>query len=294
VITGEPWQLRERQIFFTIEMLLSKGVFMTEPERAALDHIRRVIDSVIGTATPPATPQTKPSGGVNILPVPYVSQLGTAADQFTNDSGAAAGAMLVNAYTGKALTPNDFFNQTSQHTDSPLSFTQISNVLSANGVPMEMRTSLKLGDLALILASGRPAILLVKQAVLQQAGLTPETYDGPHYLVAVGLDVGQIYVHDPLRKDTSGQVQGIPWLTFYQAWTQAQGYQRAGLVPRSQLVRRVRLTAALLNVRAEPSATATLAGTVRLGDVFEITAQEDGWGKIGDDRWISLSYTADI
>ncbi len=267
---------------------------MTEPERAALDHIRRVIDSVVGTATPPTTPPTEPGGGVNILPVPYISQLGEAGEQVVNDSGAAAGVMLVGAYTGNVLTLKDFFDQTSQHAVSPLSFTQISNALSANGVPMEMRTSLKLGDMALILASGRPAILLVKQAVLQQAGLTPETYDGPHYLVAVGLDVAQIYVHDPLRKDASGQAQGIPWLTFYQAWTQAQGYQRAVLVPRSQLVRRVRVTGALLNVRAEPSDTATLAGTARLGDVFEITMQKDGWGKVGDDRWISLSHTSDI
>ncbi|HTX91958.1 MAG TPA: SH3 domain-containing protein [Anaerolineales bacterium] len=270
---------------------------MTEPERAALDHIRRVIDSVIGEAAATNVPAPAASGtgtGVNILQVPYISQLGSGASQFTNASGAASGAMLVGAYIGKAITPNDFFNQTGQQTDNPLSFTQISNVMTANGVPVEMRTGLKLSDLALILSSCRPAILLVKQTILQQAGLTPESFTGPHYLVAVGLDVNMAYVHDPLRKDSSGQGQGIPWLTLYQAWTQGQGYERAALVPRLQLVRRVRVTATKLNVRQQPNANASLAGTVNAGDVYEITAQKDGWGMIGPNRWVSLSYVADI
>ena len=266
---------------------------MTEPEHAALDHIRRVVDSVIGEHTPPVSPPPGP-GGINILPVPYVSQLGTGVDQFVNDSGAAAGAMLVRAYIDMALTPNDFFNQTGQHADSPLSFTQISNALRMNGIPVELRTGLKLADLSLILFSGRPVILLVNQTVLQQAGLTPETFNGPHFLVAVGVDVKQAYVHDPLRQDASGQAQGIPWLTFYQAWTQAQGYERAALVPRMQLIRRVKVTAATLNVHQKPNGDTTLAGTVNSGDVFEVTIQQDGWGKIGENRWISLSYVADI
>jgi hypothetical protein len=261
---------------------------MTEPERAALDHIRRVVDSVIGESTPtvsapPISIRPEPEG-INILPVPYISQLGTGVDQFINDSGAAVGAMLVRAYTEKTFTPKDFFNQTGQHADVPLSFTQISNALRMNGVPVELRTGLKLADLSLILFSGRPAILLVRQTVLQLAGLTPETFDGPHFLVAVGVDVNQVYAHDPLRQDASGQAQGIPWLTLYQAWTQAPGYERAALVPRMQLIRRVKVTAATLNVRQQPNDETTLAGTVNSGDVFDVTAQQDGWGKIGEKR----------
>ncbi len=104
----------------------------------------------------------------------------------------------------------------------------------------------------------------------------------------------QVYIHDPLRQDASGQAQAVPWLTLYQAWTQATGYERAALIPRLQLVRRVKVSAATLTVRQGPNANATLAGTVRLGDVFEVTAQKDGWGKIGENRWLSLSYAVDI
>ena len=289
---------------------------MTEPERAALDHIRQVVDSVLGPPTIPDTLPPEPSASIpdtlpsdtnaptpdplppdskaSILPVPYISQLGAGADKVINDSGSAAGAMLLQAYIDQATTPAEFYKQTGQIGDAPLSFAQISNTLNAKGLPVELRSSLKLADLSLILFSGRPVVALVKQSVLHASGLTPEKFDGPHYLVVVGMDVEQAFVHDPLRKDASGQAQGIPWLIFYQAWSQALGYERAILVPRSQLVRRVRVTANLLNVHAQPGANVLLAGTVSQGELFEITTQQNGWGKIGEDRWISLSYTADI
>jgi len=277
---------------------------MTEPERAALDHIRQVVDSVIGVQSVPDTlppdpnaaiPDTlPPDGSTSILPVPYISQLGAGSDQLFNDSGAAAGAMLVQAYTDQTIPPIEFYKQSGQIGDAPLSFAQISNTLSAKGLPVELRSGLKLADLSFILFSGRPVIALFKHAVLQAAGLTPEKFDGPHYLVVLGMDVEQAFVHDPVRKDASGQAQGIPWLIFYQAWSQAQGYERTALVPQLQLVRRVRVTANLLNVHSQPGANALLAGTVSQGELFEITTQKNGWGKIGQDRWISLSYTVDI
>jgi hypothetical protein len=37
-------------------------------------------------------------------------------------------------------------------------------------------------------------------------------------------------------------------------------------------------------VHTQPDANALLAGTVSLGELFEITTQENGWGKIGEDR----------
>lgn len=268
---------------------------MTEPERVALEHIRRVVDSVIGeVSSSPSVPAQGSGVSAALLPVPYASQLGTGADQFNNDSGAAAGVMLVRAYTDKTVTPNSFFTQSGQATDASLSFTHIANAMNANGVSAEMRTSLKLSDLAVVISSGRPAILLVKQTILKDAGLTPESYTGPHYVVAVGLDVANVYIHDPLRKDETGKGQAVPWMTFYQAWSQAQGYQRAALVPRVQLLRRVKVTAATLPLRADALATAAAAGTAKLNDAFEVTIQKNGWGKVGDGKWILLSSVVDI
>ena len=265
---------------------------MTEPERAALDHIRQVVDSVIGVAAPPEP--TPPVTHPVILSVPYVSQAGDQANLVTNDSGAAAGAMLVHAYFDNAITPANFFNQAGEGDDNALSFTQIMNGLGVNGVQVELRSNLKLADLSLILFSGRPVIAPIQQAVLQQAGLARDTYNGAYYVVVVGMDVKQVFIHDPMRQDASGEAQGVSWLTFYQAWSLAHGYERAVLVPRQQLLRRVRVTASLLDVYDQPNANTGPTGAVNQGELFEVIAQKSGWGKIGEDRWINLSYTADI
>lgn len=266
---------------------------MTEPERAALDHIRQVVDSVIGV---PAAPEPLPMEmHPSILPVPYFSQLGNEVGQYRNDSGAAAGVMLVRAYGNISITPSDLYNQTGQKAEQPLSFTQIMNALGVNAIAVELRSNLKLADLSLILFSGRPVIAPIKQAVLQQAGLAPDTFNRAYYVVVAGMDVKQVFIHDPLREDDSGQALGVPWLIFYQAWSQAEDYERAVLVPRQQLLRRVRVTSSVLDVYKQPAGSeASSAGTVNLGDVFEVTQQKGGWGKIGEDRWISLSFIADI
>jgi hypothetical protein len=265
---------------------------MTEPERAALDHIRQVVDSVIGVPAPPEPPPS--STYPYILPVPYFSQPGDEAGLPNNDSGVAAGVMLVRAYVNESINPADFYNQTGQSAGNPLSFTQIMNALGVNAVTVELRSNLKLADLSLILFSGRPVIVPIKQAVLQQAGLAPDTFNGDYYVVVVGMDVKQVYIHDPLRQDMTGQAQGVPWLTFYQAWSEAQAYERAVLVPRQQLVRRVRVTAELLDVYGQPAASANPVGEARLGELFEVIKQKSGWGKVGEDRWINLSFTVDI
>ncbi len=266
---------------------------MTEPERAALDHIRRVVEAVTGvtSATPEPAPAAEPHG-VNCLPVPYISQLvgeGTA-----NDSGAAAGAMLLRAYKDSTITPGEFLNQVGEFPESALTQAQVAMVLKANGVAVEPRSKMKLSDLALVLFSGRPAIVLVRQIVLNQGGLTPEVLDGPHFLVCVGLDQKYVYAHDPLRRDESGEAQAIPWLTFYRAWTQVPGAERTALVPRAQLLRRVRVSVVTANMVQDPREGAEVVLTAGEGEVFEVSVQKDGWGKVGVDRWIHLHDVMDI
>jgi uncharacterized protein YgiM (DUF1202 family) len=112
-------------------------------------------------------------------------------------------------------------------------------------------------------------------------------------VVAIGLDVEQVYIHDPLRKDGSGQGLGIPWMVLYQAWSQVPS-PRPALIPRLALLRRVRITAVTLNVRQGPDSTTPIVGTVRSGEVFVITRQKGDWGMIDDERWISMKYVQDL
>jgi hypothetical protein len=271
---------------------------MTEPERAALEHIRQVIDSVIGVPAPPEPAPPEPASlqaNPNILPIQPMPHSGEEIGIPHPDSGAEAGALLLNAYLDSTITPADFSVQAGRSADNPLSFTQIMNGLGVNGLSVELRGTLKLADLSLILFSGRPVITPVQPAILQQAGLMQEKMNEPFFVLVVGMDVKQVFIHNPFGKDVSTQTQGIPWLTFYQAWSQAKGYERAALVPRQQLLRRVRVTAILLDVFGQPGGDdASPAGTASLGDVYEVTRQKNGWGRIAEDRWINLSYTADI
>jgi hypothetical protein len=112
--------------------------------------------------------------------------------------------MLVQAYTGKLITPNDFFQQSGQKSDLPLPLQQISTVLTSHGVAVDQRSKLKLAELALILATGRPALLLVKYSVLQQAGLARK-HRGD--IVDVhGRVLGQ---HEGIEFYTIGQRKGL-------------------------------------------------------------------------------------
>ena len=86
---------------------------------------------------------------------------------------------------------------------------------------------------------------------------------------------------------------GIPWMVLYQAWSQVPS-PRAALIPRLALLRRVRIATDTLNVRQGPDATTPIVGTVRSGEVFEITQQKGEWGLIGEKRWISMKFVQDL
>jgi hypothetical protein len=273
---------------------------MTDPDRAALEHIRRVTEAALAAVTVPSSSGTGGSGlGAALLPVPYVSQLGPGADRYTHDSAAAVGAMLVRAYTSQPATPDEFFGRSGQTTDRPLTFQQIGNILNQFSLPNDIRHGLKLVDLFAALTMSRPVFMAVHQITLRDNGLTGESYDGIHYVLAVGVDVENIYIHDPFRKDNSGQGQPVPTLLLYQAWTQigkeqnAPTLERAAIIPRTPLRRRLAATT-VVNVRNGPGTTYAAVGQINAGEVFEITQIQGDWGKIGDQRWVTISYSRDI
>ncbi len=284
---------------------------MTEPERTALEHIRRVAESVIQTGNwtsppsqppvqppvPPPTPPPAASGDIALLNVPYVSQFGAGADQYTHDSAAAAGAMLVRAYTPQTPTPDEFFSKSGQSSDQPLSLRQVSAALVRYGISAQQRSRMRLLDLTASLASGRPLLLPLKHAVLQAAGLTSETTAAPHYVVAVGLDMARIYIHDPLRRDGSGQGLAVPILVLYRAWTEIaremSSYERSALIPRSPLRRFVSANT-VINIRSGPGTNHSVVGQTKTGEIFETSKILGDWGQIGDGRWLALRYTRDI
>ena len=288
---------------------------MTEPERAALEHIRRVAEAVIEsgdfvppTTPPPVTPSVTPppaqppvsppvgESQVAILNVPYLTQFGADADKHIHDSAAAAGAMLVRAYTGENITPNEFFDTTRQ-SDKALTISQVSIALSKYGVSSRQRARMRILDISAALASGRPLLLPLSNAVLREAGLTNESTDAPQYVIAVGLDMENIYVHDPLRHGEGGEGLRIPILTLYQAWEEVgrvvSSYERTGLIPANPLRRFVSATT-VVNIRSGPGTNHGVVGRTETGEIFEASKIVGDWGQIGEGRWLSLRYTRDI
>lgn len=239
---------------------------------------------------------------VTLLPVPYVSQLGAEADAHSNDCGAACAVMLMRAYQKSSITPNEFYAQFNIPGDPFLSVNQIRSALNSVGILTDFRAGLSIPDLFNLVASGKPPIVLIRYKVLYEAGLTEKPFQGPHFSVVVGVDPKYIYVHDPFYTDPrAGEAHAYPLEAFWQAWkTVAEdpsfpNPERSALIPIMgigfRVNRIVKVATASLNVRSGPALTADVVGSVKMGDLLPVSREVNGWGEIGTNRWVKLSYT---
>ena len=244
-----------------------------------------------------------------LLPVPYVSQLAAGATAHQNDCGAASAVMLLRAYQNIQMTPDDFYVKFAISGDPYLSVTQMQNAMNSMGLLTDFRAGLTLGDLFIALAASKPAIVLLRYKVLEEAGLTEKKFQGPHFAVVVGVDTRNIYIHDPLYTNLAdGEAHTYPLDIFYQAWTEVgsdpsfPNPARAAIIPTGgigfKVVRRVRVKIATLNVRSGPSTNNTIVSTLKMNQVVELNRETNGWGQINapqtilDKQWISLAYVA--
>lgn len=239
---------------------------------------------------------------VSLLSVPYISQLGTTADRHANDCGAACAAMLLAAYQKASITPNEFYTRFNIPGDPYLSVPQIRSAMNQLGLISEFRAAMSIPDLFNLVATGKPAIVLIRYKILYEAGLTEKSFQGPHFAVVVGLDPKFVYVHDPLYTDpVLGEAHPYPLEIFWESWKAAgsdpsfPNPERAAIIPLLgigfQVDRVVKIHTPSLNVRSGPGLTERVVGTVKKGDMLPIFREVNGWGEISPDRWIKLSYT---
>jgi hypothetical protein len=242
---------------------------------------------------------------VTLLPVPYVSQLGIGADAHRNDCGAAAVIMLLRAYLGTVMMPDEFYARFNIPGDAYLSIPQMRNAMGSLGLLTDMRASMALQDIFNTISTGKPLIVLFRYRILSAAGLTERAFEGPHFAVAVGMDCKYIYLHDPLYTNpVVGEAHPYPLDLFWQAWKEVANDpanpnpERAAIIPVSaigfRLTRKAKITAQSLYVRSKPSVDGAVVGTLKQNDLVEIRREISGWGEIGDNRWISLAYTATV
>jgi len=243
---------------------------------------------------------------VTLLTTPYISQLGPGADSRQNDCGAAAAAMILAQFTGTFITPDAFYDQFNITGDPFLTVNHVRDALGSEGVITDLKDNLTINELFDFLKSGTPIILPTKYSVLHEAGLTEKPFDGPHFSVAIGMDLENIYVHDPLYTDPDdGNAHPYPLDIFLKAWTDTTtiaGYaipQRSAIIPTAvtdgQPVKRIQVNVSRLNVRAGAGTNFAVVGTVTRGQEFNLLQETgDNWGEIESGHWISLVYTKTI
>lgn len=237
------------------------------------------------------------------LPVPFVSQAGPGADSRQNDSGAAAAVMLLRAYqSNSAFTPDVFSARFALPADTHFNLTQLRAALASLGLSTESRAGLNMQDLFAFLAASKPVLAALRYQTLAEAGFAEYGPGGPHFVVVVGLDIRQVYLHDPrCAAAAEGAARAIPLDVFWRAWSetaseaQAPIPERSALIPTNalgfRLARRAKVKISSLNIRKAPALNAALAGTLRKDQVVEITRELNGWGEIPGVGWILLSYT---
>ena len=238
-----------------------------------------------------------------LLPVPYVSQLGVGASMHQNDCGATSAVMLLRAYQNIQMTPDDFYVKFAISGDPYLSVTQMRNAMSSLGLLTDFRAGLTLADLFTFLVASKPVIVLLRYKVLEEAGLTEKHFEGPHFVVVVGVDTRNIYIHDPLYTNPlDGEAHTYPLDIFDRAWMEVgsdpsfPNPARSAIIPTAgigfKVSRRVRVKIATLNVRNGPGLNNAVVATLKLNQVVEIIREVNGWGQMNETQWISLAFVA--
>ena len=242
---------------------------------------------------------------VSLLHTPYISQLGPGANSRNNDSGAAAAAMILAAYTGEFITPDAFYDMLNISSDPYLTINHVRDALGSQGVVTELKDGRTREDLFGYLNSDTPVIVPINYDVLHDAGLTEKSFAGPHFAVVVGMDTKHIYVHDPLYTDPEeGNAHPYPLDAFFKAWTDTtliSGYsipQRSIIIPKTaadeQVYKRVRIKVMRLNIRKGPGTNHAVIGTAKRDEEYNLLQETGIWGEIDTDQWVHLEYTETI
>jgi len=239
---------------------------------------------------------------VVLLPVPFITDIGVNIPSQQIDCAAVSASMLINAYLNEQINPEDFFTNYSVQGYPYLNVVQLRNGLGSLGILTDFHANLTIQDLFGFLAAGKPPIVLLKYNVFEKAGLVERNFKGPYFSVVVGMDIKNIYLHDPLFSTAEeGNAHAFPLDIFWKAWKDVTNDplfpnpERSAIVPTSgigfKLARTVRVNQISLNIRSGPGSDFPVVGTAKKGEFYDISREMSGWGEIGKDRWLVMAYT---
>jgi uncharacterized protein YvpB len=251
---------------------------------------------------------------MNILPVPYVSQILPGALQHNNDCGAASTLMVLNAYNlAKDLTVDQVYTKVAPSGDVPLSASGLQVVLSSYKIRNKWVADISIHDLFDVLVDQRLAIALIHYAPLVKAKLTEKTgFLSAHFVVVVGMDIKNICINDPYSTESGAGLE-VPIDIFKQAWSQCNldgNPNNAAIVttiPVQDLSVPIPPPTGVMygfavyngrqingiNVRSGPDSSNTLVKTIWRSEtpIVFITQISSDWGQLADESgWVYMPY----
>lgn len=82
------------------------------------------------------------------------------------------------------------------------------------------------------------------------------------------------------------------WGRLANGWISLYYTSKGNTEPVQVIEKRVIITASVLNVREQPNTTSKILRTVKNGEVYSISEERNGWGRIPNLGWISLHFTS--
>lgn len=244
---------------------------------------------------------------MNTLPVPYSPQLGTGADQYSNDCLEASGKGLAGAYKlCLNMTVNDIYNQIRLAGGNPTYEAQMQQFLASKGLKTDWKV-LTLHDLFDNLVTKKPMIVLIHYGTLVTAKLTQFTdFKAGHFMIVVGIDIVNVAVNDPYRSDTSGINLLIPINVFMRCWKDAtidNNISYCALVPQLPICDLstpsvtwvdylIISTCNAINVRSQPiESSTTWVRFAWRGEVLHVVGNlTNGYVQLTDGTWVYAAF----
>jgi len=168
---------------------------------------------------------------MNYWNVPYVGQVGPGADEHGNDCGPACAAMVMKFFGVDTPPVDALFNEVQPSGDSYTSFGDICKLWDARGIDADYAQEVGLGELYEYLIKGAPVVALIRYGALES--IRPNTFKGSHFVVVIGMDLQNVYIHDPLNNVSTGECVPVPINLWISCWSTLGDLnpQRSILIP---------------------------------------------------------------
>jgi hypothetical protein len=244
-----------------------------------------------------------------LLNVPYVSQKAPGAELHNNDCGAACMSMMLKAFNlANNSSVDELFNLIEPVGNIGLSALAMAAEIKELGLNVSWINFPSQAALFEALQRVKPVIALIHYEPFVKNGFSEfKNFLGAHYVVLIGMDIANVYLHDPDRDD-GVTVTAVPTEVFWEAWEQCPlddgNPAFMGIVPDLPILDlapgrhpagagRYVLIAAGANVHTKPDIDSPFFAPAVMQNppnviMVTITEVVNGYGHLQEGGWVSM------